>query len=703
MVVGDQSSGKSSLLEGLTGLSFPVATDICTRFATQLILRRSASAESTAIVSIIPGPSSSGNEKARKHLESFRQIVVTESLESVDLSQILSDASEHLGLPSIGAKLDENNIPSRRFSDDIVVIELSARNHHHLSVVDVPGLFHNPTRFQTAEDKEIIRNLIKEYVSQERTIILAVCDATSNLANQEVFELAREADSYGQRTVGIITKCDIVPEGDEESVMQIAANRYEKLNHGWFVVKNRSKRDIDNKVSIAMRHHNERSFLDITRPWSMLEKTRRGVGPLKEYLGSLLSDYIRQEFPSLVSELKSLHEQSVVELKQMGEPRQTPAEQRMFLVDIASRYEKYVTGALFGNYDPPIRDDEQLLLRRNIRSREDDFGDKMRFDGHKFVFRTVQDDEDREFRKHASKPIQIQDGVQHKKKKAKKSAIAFEIPSVDGRDQIEDLESFGPVEEVCKTENTIYEWIRGIYLNNRGIELPGMVNPVILRISFQEQSEAWESIATAFFEDAVEILRNFNEAILKVLVPDTNIQQNIGKHLQGYVEESINHSREHLKALTSSERDGILKTQNDYFSETLQKCRDDRVAWRLRNIGINESNFSGNFDLKSIMTAASIKSEDQAVNDIHDALKAYYKVSLKRFVDQVIKGPIEDDLFGESGPVRIFSPRFVSLLTDEQLANIAAETSLALTTRAEARVKSERLRSAMHLAGGISI
>ena len=578
------------------------------------------------------------------------------------------------------------------------MIELSARNHHHLSVVDVPGLFHNPTRFQTAEDKEIIRSLIKEYVSQERTIILAVCDATSNLANQEVFQLARDADNHGQRTVGIVTKCDIVTEGDEESVMQIAANRYERLNHGWFVVKNRSERDIDNRVPIAMRHENERSFFDTTRPWSMLEKTRRGVDPLRDYLGDLLSDHIRREFPSLVSELKSLHEQSTVELKQMGVPRRTPAEQRMFLIDVASRYEKHVTAALFAHHDPLIRHDEQLLLRREIRSREDDFSEKMRLDGHKFVFRTFQDDEDEEFRKQASRLSQVQDGVPQKRKKAKKSTCALDVPLVGGRTQGEAWESFGPVGEIPQTKNTIYEWIRGIYRNNRGIELPGMVNPAILRIGFQEQSEAWESIALAFYEDAVEAVRNFNEAIVKVLVHETDVQRNISRHLRGHTEDSFNHGREHLKALISSERDGILKTQNDYFTETVQKCRDDRLAWRLQNIAINESNLSGHFDGKSIMNAANIRSEDQAVNDIHDALKAYYKVSLKRLVDQVIKGPIEDDLLGESGPVRTFSPRFVSLLTDEQLASIAAETSLASTTRAEANVKSERLRSALDLA-----
>ena len=78
-----------------------------------------------------------------------------------EVKQVLNEASVHMGLPAIGAKLDSATAPSKRFSDDIVQIELSGPTQQHLSVVDVPGLFHNPTKFQTAEDKEVIRRIVK--------------------------------------------------------------------------------------------------------------------------------------------------------------------------------------------------------------------------------------------------------------------------------------------------------------------------------------------------------------------------------------------------------------------------------------------------------------------------------------------------------------------------------------------------------------
>ena len=159
MVVGDQSSGKSSLLEGITELSFPTDSDICTRYATQIILRRSD--ESKAVISIIPGANSLNDETTVRHLEAFKRNMPAGDFDGKKVKKVLNDASVHMGLPAIGAKLDSTEAPAKRFSDDIVQIELSGPSRNHLSVVDVPGLFHNPTKFQTAEDKEIIRRIVK--------------------------------------------------------------------------------------------------------------------------------------------------------------------------------------------------------------------------------------------------------------------------------------------------------------------------------------------------------------------------------------------------------------------------------------------------------------------------------------------------------------------------------------------------------------
>ena len=72
VAVGDQSSGKSSLLEGLTGLSFPIASDLCTRFATQIVLRQTASEDIGAQITTIPGLTAQANDKLKAHLLTFQ-------------------------------------------------------------------------------------------------------------------------------------------------------------------------------------------------------------------------------------------------------------------------------------------------------------------------------------------------------------------------------------------------------------------------------------------------------------------------------------------------------------------------------------------------------------------------------------------------------------------------------------------------------
>lgn len=325
-------------------------------------MRRSNVEDASARVTILPGSKTIGNSEATQHLESFNRVIPSQACEGTLVADVLGDASIHMGLPAPGT-LNTNEPHVKRFSEDIVRIELCGPQQQHLSVVDVPGLFHNPTEFQTLGDKEIIHHLVKQYIQDKRTIILAVCNATNNLANQEVFQLAREADPKGQRTVGIVTKCDIVPRDEEETPMKIIRNEYEKLTHGWFAVKNRSTNDINEGVTIEMRHERELHFFNNTQPWSRLSRDRCGIGPLKTYLGKLLSEHVRGEFPSLVAEIQGQFDEAYCNLKQLGDPRQTSHQQRQFLTTVAAKYQRRVNDALVGNYRS-LGDRISLKLRK---------------------------------------------------------------------------------------------------------------------------------------------------------------------------------------------------------------------------------------------------------------------------------------------------------------------------------------------------
>ena len=217
VVCGDQSSGKSSVLEAVSGVQFPTKDTLCTRFATELILRRAPTAN--VKVSIRPGKDRS--EAERKHLNDFR--APTDDID--ELPKLVEAAKVAMGI----------NSESRAFGEDILRVEVSGPGKPHLTLVDLPGLFHAPSKQQSAGDAKLVQSLVRSYMSNERSIILAVVSAKNDYANQVVTGLAREIDPKGLRTMGIITKPDtlIVGSDSEISFMNLAKNEDVCFRLGW--------------------------------------------------------------------------------------------------------------------------------------------------------------------------------------------------------------------------------------------------------------------------------------------------------------------------------------------------------------------------------------------------------------------------------------------------------------------------------------
>jgi hypothetical protein len=98
------------------------------------------------------------------------------------------------------------------------------------------------------------------------------------------------------------------------------------------------------------------------------------------------------------------------------------------------------------------------------------------------------------------------------------------------------------------------------------------------------------------------------------------------------------------------------------------------------------------------MESVHLGNEDQAVNDIHDTLKAYYKVALKRFTDNVVLQITERLLLGPNGPVKTFSPEMIGDLQDIELTDLAGKNFATSSTRNELMNKHERFQKALDIA-----
>jgi GTPase SAR1 family protein len=184
VVCGDQSSGKSSLLEAISGVPFPRKDNLCTRFATEVILRRATNSEirvslvsslsylDFAILKIqVPGKSRSSSEQDR--LWQFRHEVSSPD----DFVTLFEQAKDAMGLLSVGGNA---------FTEDILRVEISGPTRPQLTIVDLPGLIHSHNKHQTEHDVELVTNLVAKYMANPRSIILAVVSAKNDFPNQIV-------------------------------------------------------------------------------------------------------------------------------------------------------------------------------------------------------------------------------------------------------------------------------------------------------------------------------------------------------------------------------------------------------------------------------------------------------------------------------------------------------------------------------------
>ena len=186
----------------------------------------------------------------------------------------------------------------KTFSDDVLKIEICGPERDHLSVVDVPGIFKKVTEGVTTKaDIGMVRNMVTSYMINPRSVILAVIPANVDIATQEILDMAAECDDKGQRTLGVLTKPDLVDRGAEQNVVDLLEGKSHRLNLGWNIVRNLGQQQL---VDLSTdRHSNERNFFNTESPWSSLSKDKVGIQALHLRLRDVLTEIVRREFPNV--------------------------------------------------------------------------------------------------------------------------------------------------------------------------------------------------------------------------------------------------------------------------------------------------------------------------------------------------------------------------------------------------------------------
>uniref|UniRef100_A0A3B3YAF3 Dynamin-1-like protein n=1 Tax=Poecilia mexicana TaxID=48701 RepID=A0A3B3YAF3_9TELE len=296
VVVGTQSSGKSSVLESLVGRDIlPRGTGIVTR--RPLILQ---------LVHIDADDRRKTNEENGIEGEEWGKFLHTKNKIYAEFEEIRKE---------IEAETERISGNNKGISDEPIHLKIFSPHVVNLTLVDLPGITKVPVGDQPNDIEIQIRELILKYISNPNSIILAVTAANTDMATSEALKVAREVDPDGRRTLAVVTKLDLMDAGTD--AMDVLMGRVIPVKLGIIGVVNRSQLDINQKKLVADSIRDEYAFLQKKYP-SLAN--RNGTKYLARTLNRLLMHHIRDCLPELKTRINVLAAQYQSLLNSYGEP-----------------------------------------------------------------------------------------------------------------------------------------------------------------------------------------------------------------------------------------------------------------------------------------------------------------------------------------------------------------------------------------------
>ncbi|XP_077067887.1 dynamin-2 isoform X10 [Siphateles boraxobius] len=267
-VVGGQSAGKSSVLENFVGRDFlPRGSGIVTR--------------RPLILQLV-------NNKAE-----YAEFLHCKGRKFVDFDEVRQE---------IEAETDRITGSNKGISPIPINLRVYSPHVLNLTLIDLPGMTKVAVGDQPPDIEHQIRDMIMQFITRESCLILAVTPANTDLANSDALKVAKEVDPQGVRTIGVITKLDLMDEGTD--ARDILENKLLPLRRGYIGVVNRSQKDIDGKKDIRVAMAAERKFF-LSHPSYRHMAEKMGTPHLQKTLNQQLTNHIRDTLPGLRSKLQS--------------------------------------------------------------------------------------------------------------------------------------------------------------------------------------------------------------------------------------------------------------------------------------------------------------------------------------------------------------------------------------------------------------
>ncbi|OUM50985.1 hypothetical protein BVG19_g66 [[Candida] boidinii] len=309
-VVGSQSSGKSSVLENIVGREFlPRGTGIVTRrpLILQLINRRSSNKSKSNHQDLLDIQTVDANgDKTENNSDEWGEFLHLPGKQFFNFDDIRKEiVRETEAKTGKNAGISSVPINLRIYSPHVLT----------LTLVDLPGLTKVPVGDQPKDIEKQIKDMILKFISKPNAIILAVNGANQDLANSDGLKLAREVDPEGIRTIGVLTKVDLMDEGTD--VIDILAGRVIPLRSGYVPVINRGQKDIENHKTIRDALKDEKSFFE-NHPSYRSKAQYCGTPYLAKKLNVILLNHIRATLPDIKMRIETALKKYQTELQSLG-------------------------------------------------------------------------------------------------------------------------------------------------------------------------------------------------------------------------------------------------------------------------------------------------------------------------------------------------------------------------------------------------
>ncbi|XP_030059681.1 interferon-induced GTP-binding protein Mx3 [Microcaecilia unicolor] len=284
-VIGDQGSGKSSVLEALTGVALPRGSGIVTRCPLELKLIKAKI-----------GQGWSGKISYSDVMKKLRS--------PSDVEDAIINAQNAIAGNGL------------QICEDFICLEIISTNVPDLTLIDLPGIARVAVGDQPRDIGDQIKKVIQKYIKRRETINLVVMPCNVDIATTEALAMAREVDLNGERTLGILTKPDLIDKGTENYVMKIMSNSVIPLKKGYKIVKCRGQQDISDSLSVKDAIQKEESFFKDHKYFSsLLDEGKATIPILAEALTTELVNHIYKSLPDLKRQINSKMREAMEELE----------------------------------------------------------------------------------------------------------------------------------------------------------------------------------------------------------------------------------------------------------------------------------------------------------------------------------------------------------------------------------------------------